>query len=88
MLGLGCPKQASAKIATPRIHHFLQTECLDILSEDVGDIYPRKVVFFPKTGKARVKKLKSLHNDTIIKREEAYIHDIDTQPITGEVELF
>ncbi len=67
---------------------YLQMERLEILSEDVGDVYPRKVYFFPRTGTALVKKLRSLHNDTIIQRERAYLHEIEEKPVAGEVELF
>jgi chemotaxis protein CheD len=36
----------------------------------------------------RVKKLKQLHNDTIIERENRYITDIEQRPVKGEIELF
>jgi len=51
------------------IHEYIREECLDLISEDTGDIYPRKVMYFPYTGKAKVKRLRSLHNNTIIERE-------------------
>ena len=37
--------------------NYLHTERIPIVSEDVLDIYPRKVVFFPVTGKAMVKEI-------------------------------
>lgn len=70
------------------IKHYLSTEGYDIVSEDVGDIYPRKVRYFPKTGKMLIKKLETLHNDTIIKREENYQHVLVEKPVSGDVELF
>ena len=66
----------------------LKKESIPVVSQDVLDIYPRKVCFFPKTGKVMLKKIHSLHNNTIIDREKAYLHEIDTQPISGEVDLF
>ena len=42
---------------------YLHTERIPIVSEDVLDIYPRKVVFFPVTGKAMVKRLAHAHPD-------------------------
>ena len=67
---------------------YLQVEKLELVGEDVGDIYPRKVMYDPMTGKVKVKKLRTLHNETIIKREEEYQHDIEDKPVAGEVELF
>ncbi len=43
--------------------NYLHTERIPIVSEDVLDIYPRKVVFFPVTGKAMVKRLAHAHPD-------------------------
>ncbi len=67
---------------------YLETEGFRAIAEDLGDVYPRKVIYYPKTGKVRVKKLKSLHNDTIIKRESAYMDQLRVEPVEGEVELF
>jgi chemotaxis protein CheD len=67
---------------------YLEQEGLKVLSQDLGDIYPRKVVYFPKTGKVSMKKLQDLHNDTIVQRERQYINTLKTAPVQGEVELF
>lgn len=42
---------------------YLQAERIHIVSQDVLDIYPRRVVFFPKTGRALVKRLAHSHPD-------------------------
>lgn len=70
------------------VRQFLKTEGLVVAAEDLGDIYPRKVYYFPVTGKVRVKKLRSMHNDTIAQREDAYLQDLQKQSPQGEVELF
>mgnify|MGYP003536584375 FL=1 len=49
--------------------NYLQTERIPIMSEDVLDIYPRKVVFFPVTGKAMVKRLAHTHPETLVAQE-------------------
>jgi chemotaxis protein CheD len=67
---------------------YLRTEQLQLLVEDLGDIYPRKVMYYPATGKMKVKKLRSMHNETLIHREEEYQHELDVQPDSGGVELF
>jgi chemotaxis protein CheD len=70
------------------VHDYITTEGLSLTAEDVGDIYPRKVYFFPTSGKVRVKKLRSLHNNTIADRENAYLVTLRTKPVEGEIELF
>lgn len=67
---------------------FLKTEKIFIAAQDLLGIYPRKVYYFPKTGLVRVKKLKQVHNDTIIKRESAYVRRLRSAQMEGDVELF
>jgi chemotaxis protein CheD len=67
---------------------FLQTERIRVVAQDLVDIFPRKVYFFPKNNKVMVKKLRNLHNTKISQREKDYrqrLHKVDTG---GEVELF
>jgi len=52
---------------------YLKTEKINVAAQDLLDIYPRKVYFFPSTGRTLVKKLRSVHNDTIIEREQQYV---------------
>ena len=49
---------------------YLQTERIPLLSQDVLDIYPRKVCFFPSTGKAMVKRLAHAHPEQIVAADE------------------
>lgn len=67
---------------------YLKTERLAIAAQDLGDIYPRKVIYYPETGRLRVKKLRNMHNDTLLRREQAYRHELQEQPVSGSVELF
>ena len=69
-------------------HDYLQTEGLRVVSEDVGEIFPRMVVYFPATGKVRVKRLRSLHNNTIVDEEIRYIKTVESKPVGGDIELF
>jgi chemotaxis protein CheD len=67
---------------------FLKTEKIPVLAEDLNDIYPRKVYFFPRTGKVLVKKLMSTHNDTLAQRERDYASRLKVEPVGGEIDLF
>ncbi|MGH8580163.1 MAG: chemoreceptor glutamine deamidase CheD [Gammaproteobacteria bacterium] len=70
------------------VKDYMRTEGLDVVSEDLAGPYPRKVIYFPSTGRALVKKLRSLHNDSIARSEQRYSHVLDQQPIKGDVDLF
>lgn len=70
------------------VRKFLKDEGIRVTSEDLLDIYPRKVYYFPKTGRVLVKKLKNMHNDTLVKREEAYASKLKTSDVGGEIDLF
>jgi chemotaxis protein CheD len=67
---------------------YLAAEGLQIAAQDLGDIYPRKIVYDPFTGKVQVKKLRSLHNDTIVQRETGYMKVLQEGPVSGDIELF
>jgi chemotaxis protein CheD len=67
---------------------FLKTERIPVLAEDLNDIHPRKVYFFPKTGKVLVKKLMQTQNDTLAKRELDYAKRLKVEPVGGEIDLF
>ena len=68
---------------------YLASEQIKIETEDIGLTYPRKVIFEPFTGKAFIKRLSNLKNDTIVRRERDYRHKIDENHSTeGEIELF
>lgn len=67
---------------------YVDTEALRLVSHDLGDIYPRKVNFYPQTGRVRMKKIKDLHNETIVLRERQYCSRIKDEPVEGSIELF
>ncbi|XZG70678.1 chemoreceptor glutamine deamidase CheD [Chitinibacteraceae bacterium HSL-7] len=70
------------------VRRFLDLEHIPITAEDLTGIYPRKVYYFPATGRVLVKKLRSVHNDTIVQRERDYSTRIAHQDVGGNVELF
>jgi chemotaxis protein CheD len=67
---------------------FLADEKIRVVAKDLIDIYPRKVYYFPKTGKVMVRKLRNLHNHTILEREVDYRSRLKETNLGGEVELF
>lgn len=74
------------------VYQYLAEERLKIEASDVGDIYARKVLYFPDTGNVKVRRIKNVKNDTIIKRETAYekhvADDQQAKPNSNNIELF
>lgn len=67
---------------------YLGAENIKISAQDLKGEYPRKVYFFPMTGEVKVRRLKSLHNTTILDRESEYQVKVAQTPTSGEVDLF
>lgn len=67
---------------------YLDTERIEVTAQDLLDVYPRKVYFFPQTGRVLVKKLRSMHNETVYEREREYKSRIGGATVAGDVELF
>lgn len=67
---------------------FLATEKIRVVAQDLVDIYPRKIYYFPNSGKVMVKKLRNIHNDTIVDREKDYGSRLQKSKVEGAVELF
>ena len=70
------------------VKKYIEKEGFKITTEDVGGVYPRKVQFFPLTGRVRVKKLFRMHNETVIKREAEYIDTLRHEKLKGKVDIF
>jgi len=67
---------------------YLRKEGIRIAAQDLLDIYPRKVYYFPRSCRVLVKQLREVHNDTIIEREQKYGSRIEMADLQGDVELF
>lgn len=70
------------------VRAYLKAEGIRVLAEDLNDIFPRKVYFFPRSGRVLVKKLRELNNNTLVNREQDYASRLAGKNIGGEVDLF
>jgi chemotaxis protein CheD len=68
------------------VRDFLKQEGLRVASEDVGDVCPRHVQYFPLTGRVRVRHLNSRQD--VVKEEQQYLNGLNKQPVAGEIDLF
>ncbi|MDT8992922.1 chemoreceptor glutamine deamidase CheD [Curvibacter sp. APW13] len=68
---------------------YLATERIPVVSQDVLDIHPRKVCFFPVTGKALVKRLAHSHPETLVVEErKGNAASVAKSTSGGSVDLF
>jgi chemotaxis protein CheD len=70
------------------VHAYLQAERIPVLAEDVLDVYPRKIFFFPRSGRALVRRLPPAVVAVDLADERAYGSRLRSEPVQGGVELF
>jgi chemotaxis protein CheD len=69
------------------VREYVRAEGFSVLGEDLGDVYPRKVIYHPQTGSARVKRL-TRSDRHLVADERRYIRDLDRTAVSGTIELF
>jgi len=69
------------------VHDFMRTEGIRIASQDLLDVFPRRVIFFPATGRALCRKLAQA-DASILSAERQYTARLNTAKLGGDVELF
>lgn len=70
------------------IVEYLNLERIPILARDLLEEFPRKIYFFPRSGKVLVKRLRKMNNDTIVLRERDYGARLFHGTVGGGAELF
>jgi len=74
---------------TKFVLEYLATERIPVVSQDVLDIHPRKVCFFPLTGKALVKRLAHSHPETLaVEERKGNAASVAKSTSGGSVDLF
>ena len=74
---------------TAFVMDYLKTERIPVVSKDVLEIYPRKVCFFPASGKAMVKRLAPANPDALVAQDRAAAKRVLPQNTGGgSVDLF
>ena len=69
------------------VKDYLRAERIPVAASDLNDVHPRKVVYFPRTGKVLVKKLESA-DSKLVQVEQQYSKTLQVTPVAGEIELF
>ena len=69
------------------VRQYVRAEGFTLVGEDLGNLYPRKVLYDPATGSAQVKRL-TRSDGHVVAAEARYQRAIDATPVGGAVELF
>jgi chemotaxis protein CheD len=67
---------------------FLKIEGFRIAAEDVGGVYPRRILYFPTSGLVMLKRMRAMDVVAIAEREADYRGSLAREPADGDVELF
>jgi chemotaxis protein CheD len=68
--------------------NWLSIEGLKIAGEDVGDSYPRRIQYFPVSGRVLMFRLRSPDHSAVVSREKEYLFNLQRTPAGNDVELF
>lgn len=71
------------------VTEFLATERIPIVSQDVLDVYPRKVCFLPHSGRAMVKRLAPTNPEALMAQERQAAQTVSSKRAAGgSIDLF
>ncbi len=67
---------------------FLENEGIACAAQDLGGLHPRRIQYYPSTGRV-VRKLLQVNESVLIAREEKnYASRLSSKPTAGDIELF
>ncbi len=67
---------------------FLREENIQLLAQDLLGVCPRKLHFFPESGKVRMRKLNLQPGGEVQQGEREYLMRLAGKPVVGDVEIF
>jgi chemotaxis protein CheD len=67
---------------------YLEEEGLSCAARDLGGPYPRRIQYFPSTGRVVRKLLTGGDRELIVREESEYLKGLTTKATAGEVQLF
>lgn len=70
------------------VEEYLAAEGLPIAARHLRGNLPRRVHYFPATGKVMLLELQRSEQEEVVRSEHSYKHKIEVEPAAGSVELF
>lgn len=70
------------------VFEYLETEKIPIIASDVGGNQGRKILFFIKSGKVLLKRIRGTYIDMVTQEEHMYEERLKAKPVEGTVHFF
>jgi chemotaxis protein CheD len=70
------------------VRQFVELEGFDVAASDLGSVHPRRVLYFPATGRALVKRMGAGDGAELASRERRYLERLRQTPGDDDIELF
>ncbi|MEM1432538.1 MAG: chemoreceptor glutamine deamidase CheD [Pseudomonadota bacterium] len=70
------------------VEQYVLAEGLNVLSRDLGADYARKILFEPRSGRARMRRLRDSYVNYVAVKEKELMAESKRPPPAGELELF
>jgi len=70
------------------VEDYLAAEDLPIVAHHLRGSLPRRVHYFPATGKVLLRELQRTEREALVQNENSYKSRIEVEPVAGSVELF
>ena len=70
------------------VEDYLAAEDLPIVAHHLRGSLPRRVHYFPATGKVLLRELQRTEREALVENENSYKSRIEVEPVAGSVELF
>ncbi len=70
------------------VRRFLKDEGIPITTEHLGGKLPRRIHYYPDSGRVMMRQLKRREDLRIVEEENSYEHRLAAKPVEGDVELF
>lgn len=83
-------KQMANTVAAQNIEfvlNYARDEKIHVVAQDLGGEYPRKVMYYPQSGRMRIKRLRALHNETVMECEADYGAKLEDRLLYGKEKL-
>jgi chemotaxis protein CheD len=91
VFGGGNVTDANNKIGTQNadfVLEYLRAEGLVCAAKDLGGPYPRRISYYPTTGRVVRKLLTGIETSAIAREERAYASTLNSKTTAGDVQLF
>ncbi len=91
VFGGGNVTDSSNKVGTQNaefVLRYLKTEGLGCAAQDLGGEHPRRIHYFPATGRVIRRLLGGSETSNIAREESAYAKNLSSKKTAGEIELF